>query len=565
MKHSLFATIILTLFFYSCTSEKVKIQIIETTDVHGRFFNYDFATDTQKNGSMGQVAQYIKQQRQQNGEILLLDNGDILQGTPTAYYSNFVDTVHKNIMVRILGDLHYDAATVGNHDIETGPKVYNKVKEELSFPWLGANIIDIKTGKPAFRPYTIVEKKGVKIAILGILTPGIPNWLPHKLYKGLEFADMVETAEKWMPEIKKNQPDIIIGLFHAGLNPAYGGFKKGAYKNPNATLRVAKEVPGFDIVFAGHDHRRTIKKVVNTENDTVTVINGGSHAKWIGSAELVYDNKNKRIESITPQIVDLSQYKTDKSYESKYGTYLDSVKNYFKEPVGWLGTELCPQEALFGPSAFMQFIHQVQLSATNARVSLSAPLQIYTCIDTGTIYRSDIFALYRYENYLAEMNMTAGEIDRFLEHGVSSWFNTMQNKSDNLLNYNEEGHLDAPYYNFSSALGVHYKVDVTQKPGNRVTITQVDGKIDFKTEDTVRVALNSYRMVGGGGHMPDGTGIDLETLKERNVLLSEVPIKNIMMKYFNNHDSVWINTEINWHLTPEKWTKQARQKEIQNF
>ncbi len=385
MKHFLLISLVLAISLFSCSPEKVKIQIIETTDIHGRFFNYDFASDTQKNGSLGQVATYVKQLREQHGEILLLDNGDILQGSPTAYYANFVDTTNKNIMVRLLSDLQYDAATIGNHDIETGPKVYNKVKKELPFPWLGANIIDEKTGKPAFRPYTIINKKGLKIAIMGILTPGIPNWLPPKLYKGLSFADMTETAEKWMPHIKKENPDIIIGLFHAGLNPVYGGFEAGAYKNPNATINVAKNVPGFDIIFAGHDHRRTVKKVVNVNNDTVIVLNGGSHGKWVGSAELVYDKKNQAIASIDPQIIDLADYKTSETYKSKYGAYHDSVKRYFKEPVGWLGTKLCPREALFGPSAFMELIHQIQLSETKANVSLSAPLQIHNCIDTGIV------------------------------------------------------------------------------------------------------------------------------------------------------------------------------------
>lgn len=565
MKNQLLFLLIGIASLFSCQPEKVKIQIIETTDIHGRFFNYDFSTDTLKHGSMAQVANYVKQQRKINDAVILLDNGDMIQGTPTAYYSNYVDTLHQHIMTRVLSYLNYDAATVGNHDIEAGPAVYNKLKNELPFPWLGANILDKNIQEPAFPPYVIINKKGIKIAILGITTPGIPNWLPEKLYEGLEFGDMVETAEKWMSEIKKQGPDIIIGLFHAGLNPNYGGFVKDQYKNPNATLAVAREIAGFDLIFAGHDHKRTIKKVVNVTGDTVTIINGGSHGKWLGSAEIVYNNTKQKIESFDPQIIDLTNYPPDQEYLQEHTPYLDSVKTYFNEPIGWLGTKLCPQEALFGPSAFMQFIHEVQLSATNADVSLSAPLQIYHCIDSGTIARSDIFSLYRYENYLAELDMTFAELDGFLEHAVSGWYNTMNNSTDKLLNYNNEGKLEKPYYNFSSAKGIRYFVDVSKIPGDRVEIDKIEDQKVINPNDTIRVAINSYRMVGGGGHMPKGAGIDLNELSKRNVKLSKIPIKNIMIDYFEKNDSVIVNQNINWELKPIKWTKAAKQKEIRNF
>ncbi len=161
--------------------------------------------------------------------------------------------------------------------------------------------------------------------------------------------------------------------------------------------------------------------------------------------------------------------------------------------------------------------------------------------------------------------MTINELDQFLEHAVSNWFNTMNNATDPLLNYDDRGKLEAPYYNFSSASGMHYKIDVTRQPGSRVTITKINNHNRFNYSDTVRVALNSYRLVGGGGHMPKGAGIDLEELKQRNVILSDVPIKNIMMKFFSQQDSVWIQYDKNWEVIPEKWTKPAQQKEIRNF
>ena len=110
-----------------------------------------------------------------------------------------------------------------NHDIEAGHDVYDRLVSEYNFPVLAANALDIKTGKPYFKPYVIIQKAGLKIAVFGLITPGVPGWLPPELYSGIEFKGMVETAQKWMPVIKNEKPDVIIGLFHAGWDDTYGG------------------------------------------------------------------------------------------------------------------------------------------------------------------------------------------------------------------------------------------------------------------------------------------------------------------------------------------------------
>ncbi len=549
--------------FWGCQNQKTELRIIETTDVHGHIFNYDFARDTFRAGSLMQLSTYLNQQNRDN--LVLLDNGDIIQGDPVVYYANYVDTTGEHLLTQIFRDLKYDAATIGNHDIEAGPAVYNKIKNELTIPWLGANIITKKSGKQAFKPYTIIKKNGLRIGVLGIITPGIPTWLPEKLYKGLEFMDMVKAAKKWMPKLKNENPDIIIGLFHAGLNPEYGGYDADAHKNPNAVMAVAKNVPGFDIIFSGHDHRETTKTVTNTVGKKVTIVNGGSHGKEVGEVKLTYNHQTKTIEHIEAKIEDISNIKPDAELSQKHQAYLNTVKDFFNQPVGKLQTKLCPQEALFGPSAFMQFIHEVQLHFTNADVSLSAPLQIYNCIDTGTIYRSDIFSLYRYENYLASMNMTVKELDSFLEYAVKNWFSTMKSTNDELLQYDSTGRLENAYYNFSSALGVEYTIDVTKQNGDKVEITKVKGQKSFKTTDTLRVALNSYRMVGGGGHLPNGAGINRRELENRNVWLSETPIKTLMMQYFEKKGPIKIDKKQNWQIIPQNRTKEAIQRERINF
>ncbi|MDE6683999.1 MAG: metallophosphoesterase, partial [Duncaniella sp.] len=155
-------------------------RIAATGDVHGMLFPYDFTTLTPAPGSMARVSAYIADMRARLGDdhVLLLDNGDMLQGQPPVYFYNFIATDVPHPVARMLKYLHYDAQTVGNHDLETGHPVYDRYRADLApIPLLGANVEDTATGQPYFQPYTVIERDGVRFAVLGLLTPAIPAWL----------------------------------------------------------------------------------------------------------------------------------------------------------------------------------------------------------------------------------------------------------------------------------------------------------------------------------------------------------------------------------------------------
>ena len=200
--------------------KELTLKIAVTSDVHGNYFPYNFITRSPGDGSLARVATRVNELRDSLGRdrVILLDNGDILQGQPTAYYYNFIKTDAPHLTARMLKWLDYDAETIGNHDVETGHAVYDRYRKDLgSLPLLGANVIDRTTGKPYLQPYTVLDKNGIRIAVLGLLTPAIPAWLPETLWDGLEFEDMVESAGKWVPYIMENEkPDLLIGLFHSG-------------------------------------------------------------------------------------------------------------------------------------------------------------------------------------------------------------------------------------------------------------------------------------------------------------------------------------------------------------
>jgi len=196
LSHVIYFFLIFALFSFRLSySQTVKLKVIETSDVHGSIFPYDFINDKEINTSLAQIYTYVKEERaKKDQQVILLDDGDILQGQPIVYYYNFEKTDTPHICAQVMNYMEYDAGTVGNHDIEPGHPVYDRLVKEFNFPWLAANAVNEKDGEPYFKPYTIIKRGEIKIAVLGMITPGIPNWLPRDIWSGIEFKDMVETA-----------------------------------------------------------------------------------------------------------------------------------------------------------------------------------------------------------------------------------------------------------------------------------------------------------------------------------------------------------------------------------
>ena len=171
-------TLIIGISLFSMTlstmaAEKtIKLKIIETSDVHGYFFPYDFVEKKPLKGTLARVNTYVERQRREYGDrLLLIDNGDILQGQPTCYWTNYVATADENVAASVVNYMRYDAEAMGNHDVETGHPVYDKWIREVRCPMLGANIVSRSTQQPYVKPYSVHYKDGVKIVIIGLSSP----------------------------------------------------------------------------------------------------------------------------------------------------------------------------------------------------------------------------------------------------------------------------------------------------------------------------------------------------------------------------------------------------------
>ena len=566
----------------SLNAQSIKIKLIETSDVHGVIMPFDLLGDSTISTSLSQVHSYVSFERHLAGQkVILLDNGDILQGDPLVYYYNYEDTSKTHIYAQAMNFMLYDAATIGNHDIETGHQVYDKFNREIKFPWLAANAINTDTGEPYFRPYTIIEKSVVRVAILGLITPAIPQWLPETLWDGIKFEDMIVSAKQWVRLLTANEnPDLLVGLFHSGVDYTYNNQNEDTYKNENASRLVAEQVPGFDVVFVGHDHAGWNYKTANVNGDSVLIVGSLARAKTVAvaTATMNYDSSLSRWkkENIIGEIVNVRDYKPDDHFMSKFNLSLNVIGNYVAKPLGRITKGITSKESLFGPSEFVDLIHTFQLEETNADISFVSPLSFNSQIDSGWVRVKDMFKLYRYENFLYTMELSGQEIKDYLEFSFDGWFNEMLSIDDHLLKFkkDKEGNiiysersntpmLETRHYNFSNAAGIYYTVDLTKQEGDRVIIKSLSDKSLFEFDKKYLVAINSYRGNGGGGHLIRGSGIPIEDLSSRVVSSTDKDLRYYMMKWIENKKIITPRILNNWNIVPEAWWINGKTKDYE--
>ncbi len=559
------------LFVFAAQAQEKTVQLsfIETTDVHGNYFPYDFLNARAGSGSMARITTYVNNLRKQKGNdrVVLLDNGDILQGQPPAYYYNFIDTQATHLCADILNYMGYDAIAVGNHDVETGHNVYDRWIGQCKMPVLGANAVVTATGNPYWKPYTLLKRQGVTIAVFGMITPGIPMWLPEKLWSGLRFEDMAETARKYMPEMQRNA-DIVVGLFHSGV-----GDGSASEKAENATVYVAQNVPGFDVVFCGHDHRRADRVVVNTKGDSVYVLNPAANAQAVAQADFTLTYKKGKLASkkVAHSLVDITAETPDSAFMQKFAAQYESVRSFTSSEIGQNEATMETLPAFFGPSAFIDFIHQMQLSISGADISFAAPLAFDATIPEGTIHVSDMFNLYRYENQLYVMQLSGQEIKDYLEYSYAGWTQQMTSPADHLLLFRKDAEklsdpwqrLQTPSYNFDSAAGILYTVDVTKPLGQKITIERMADGRPFDLKANYRVAVNSYRGNGGGGLLTQGAHIPEADLSKRILWSTDKDLRFYLMTAIQQMGTIHPQPLNQWKFVPEEWAEQAKLRDVQ--
>ena len=563
---------VLLVFFLtllSCSSPRpddgeYTIYIYATNDLHGRFFNDHYVGEGTHPFSLASVSSYLKDVRELHGEdsVILIDAGDNLQGDNSVFYYNYIDTISEHIFSRIANYLSYDAIVVGNHDIEAGHSVYDKITKELNAPYLAANAINIKSNKPYFTPYTIIDRGGVRVAIIGMTNPNIPKWLSPKLWEGIRFDEIPLSLEKWVKYVnKKEKPHITVVVLHAGL----GEYNDYSVENP--ARYIASNISGIDVVFASHDHKR-VAEVVYNNNHPVWILAGGSRASDLSAARVAITISDGRVfaKDIYGWNESMSGINADSSFLKYFANDYNIVKEFTNLEVGYLNTPITTRDAYFGPSAFIDMIHSLQLSVSGADVSFAAPLSFDISIDKGVLNYQDLMDVYPYENQLYVIEMSGKEIRDYLEYSYSKWINNISNGQTMLKLRKEDNQTDERmrfeniFFNFDSAAGVLYEVDITKGDNERVNIISMSNGSEFGYDKNYKVALTSYRANGGGDLLEKGAGIDKDLLEAR-VVERHPDIREIMFNYLRVNKSVSPSRLNHWKFVPEELAAEYIERE----
>ena len=504
----------------ACASQSgtYTLHLLTTNDVHGRWFDTDYTTGVRRNSLMA-VNYYVDSIRKADGtgNVLLIDAGDCLQGDNASYYYNYVDTLSEHLFSRLVSYMKYDGITVGNHDVETGHRVYDRVSRELhrhGIPFFGGNAIRNDNGKPYFDVYKVYKRSGLKILVLGYTNANNPAWMDESLWSGMHFESLVPLVQNDVDKYTaKTKPDVVIVTVHSATGDGNGRQLEAQGSD------LYKSLKGVDFVVCSHDHRE-----ITFNNGSIALINTGNRAKFLGHGRLTLEKKNGRVVSkrVDSELIPVDKKKSDPAMKEFFKEDFEAVKAFSHEEIGALAVDLRTKDAYSGMCNYVNLLHTVMLKGTGADVSFAAPLSFNSTIKSGILIYDDLFSIYPFENELYSMRLKGSEIKAYLEYSYSKWLNAPGSdhvlriiRQDDPRNNQTGWSFVNRTYNFDSAAGICYTVDINRPAGKRVNITSMADGSAFDPDADYVVALTSYRASGAGGLLTKGAGIPENELEVR--------------------------------------------------
>jgi len=518
-------------------STRVQITILGTTDLHGNLDPIDYYTNKPDNRGLAKIATLVKAVRREQPNVVLIDSGDTIQGSPLESLHARKNNQPPDPMMLAMNALKYDAMTVGNHEYNFGLKVLEKARSEAQFPWLSANTYDSATGQTHYKPYLIKDVGGVKLGILGLTTPGIPNWDNAQNFAGLEFHEPLIEAQKWVPILRQQEKvDLVVIAMHMGLEQDLrtGESNPSQVLHENEAIAIAKQVPGVDVIFMGHTHREVPSLFING----VLLTQANYWGRHLARADLYLEKTANNAWNVYAKAA--RTIPTDDKVQPD-PEIVKLVEPYDKETQSWLGrvigessAELTARDARFRDTAILDVIQKVQLDAGNADVSMVASFNADARIAKGPVTVRDIAGLYVYENTLVVIEVTGQQLKDALEHSAKYFQPYVAGKSLSEL-VNDK----IPAYNFDIAEGVTYDLDLRKPIGDRIQNLKFRGE-PVRPDQKLRLATNNYRVNGGGG---------FTMYKDAPVVYrSSEEIRELIIDWVEKHKTIPVEPNNNWRI-----------------
>jgi 2',3'-cyclic-nucleotide 2'-phosphodiesterase/3'-nucleotidase len=518
--------------------DAVEVIVLQTSDVHGHVLPWDYFREEPSDVGLARAASFVAATRAEHPHVILVDNGDTIQGTPLTYYFARRDVSRPNPMMAVMNSMGYDAMTVGNHEYNYGLEVLLRCRDEAEFPFLSANTYKAGNEQPFFRPCIVKEFDGVRVGILGLTTSNIPNWESPENYRGLEFRDTAQEAARWVRHLREAEGcHAVIVNTHEGFEADLETGEANDSGYENRAWALLHDVPGVDVVMTGHAHRNIPPRLVNG----VLVSQPGRWGGYVTRIHLLFRQEEGRWILADKQGDNIKMGKkiaADPAVERLIAPYHEQVTAWIRSEIGTAGADFSSDGVFAGDNALLDLVHTVLRRHTGADMSMVAylPRGMMT-IPAGPITVRDIYRFYIYENTPVVLAMTGRDIRAALEHAARFYDRPAWDAEQGELDIHRQE--DFRQYNFDTLAGASYAIDPTRPPGERVVYLERDGRpLDPDAEYTV--AVTNYQAAGGGHY---------EAFKRSRVVKTDsADIRNLIIEYIQEQKEIAPVTDRNWHL-----------------
>ena len=537
----------------------VNIQILATSDLHGKFMDYDYAQGEESVGGLNQIATVVKEAKKENPNTLVLDNGDTIQGNYNHLFMN-----KENPMILAMNTIGYDVFSLGNHEFNFGmDKLHNIIGQaNPNLHVLCGNLY--RNGERVFNPYTIKDVDGIKVAIIGVVTPHIMQWDSQNL-KGYEAKNPTEEVKKIIGEIKANGgADVYVVTSHASLNGEYG--------DGDSAAGIAEANPEVSIVVAGHSHD-TVKSELR---GNAIISEPASRAKYVSKFNLTVEKDESGIKVLdkNADLISLKGVQGDPELTEKLKPFHEAAINDATAKIGELkGGDLAKPDEVKGiPQSIVEdqgvtdFINEVQLynskkflqtkgidSNNVYMVSSAALFSPKANLKEGPISKADVSNIYKFDNKLYVIKTNGKQLKKYMEEN-SKFFNKYKD-GDLTISFDENVRM----YKYDMFEGVNYEINIAKDPGERIENLKFskDGK-PVEDSDVVYLSVNDYRYNSGlaAGIMDPG-----EHEKIYDTVNDDISaIRDLISDYIINvkHGVINRNVDGNWKITGNNWNQEQR-------
>jgi 2',3'-cyclic-nucleotide 2'-phosphodiesterase/3'-nucleotidase len=524
-------------------ADRVVVTVLATTDMHGHVYPYDYFTRRPAARGLAAAATLIAEVRRETKNTLLVDCGDTIQGSPlTSVYQaarREGRTTAPEPMTLAMSRIGYDAMVMGNHELNHGLASLAFARASASFPWLSANTRS--TGAvPPFAPYLLKVVGGVKLAVIGVTTPAIPQWEKPENIAGLAFLDPLESVRQALLKLEPEAPDAIVAAVHGGLgrDPETGAPRPHELPGENPVWELAERFPQLSAIVYGHSHQREPGRRIGG----VLVVQPKNCAADVARVDVVLERDAAgaawRRTSVTSRLLPvMPETKPDPRVVELVRPYHEAAERDLDAVVAQADTPLSGARGRFEDSALVDAIHAVQLHYANAQVSFTALFQTSVSVPSGPVTRRELAALYLYDNELYAVEGDGRMVRQALEN-AARYFRTCPEASCRQGPLVERG---IPGYNYDMAQGVEYEIDLQQPAGGRVRNLRYRGA-PLRDDQPLRIALNNYRAAGSAGY---------SMFREARVVYrSGREIRDLLAEYWGGRGRLPEAPDGNWRLLP---------------